>query len=605
VTLRPAEMTGQRGSAMVIAILVTAILLLLGMSFLLLGQTEGAIASNQLHHEQALYVCEAVARSAKRWFDAPSTALNVPQVGDVRRDARRYVDETDPYINPPIAADGNLASRPYYKQADDALFERPLQGESVDRFVGTAAYPDIRIDRADGGTTAAGFLDALIEDLLPGYPGRNLEARVERVDIYAPPYIDTGGGSWTRFGTATVNVFAGIHNGTDYVARRNVEFVVSELPYELAYAPLHSCGDIVFTGDLSVYWGPMTSVGDMTLSSDVLGLPASIPRGVPVSPRLDRLWDTVDATAITDFKAARDGHTIPHPGGPWFRAIAGGDLVGHAPGQQPYPAASPPAAGSDHSNLFQQLPLATCPNFEYPLWKSVATSGDRNAHYYRWVTGDQFRENGLGPLQTFRQITDGQQGFYFFDTQDGRPARDDDGDRVFDNLTPAITISGGTWNFRGLLYVNVESFQLTGLTGAATTMQAPAEPFQDLDGDGTFDPGEPWINLDYSGNLVNQDRYDLANAFGGGVIRNERGPLINTAHSSFHGIFFTNGSYEALGVAVNYGSVITWEGVTQSIADGSQPTPDFYWDASLEANWPPESWDLPLTAITSWKTSSF
>lgn len=602
--MKLSDQNSQSGSAMVIAILVTAILLLLGMSFLLLGQTEGAISNNQLHHEQALYVCEAVSRSVKRWFDAPRSAMDVPETGDVRRDLRRYTDESDPYINPPVAADGTLGSLPYYKQASGTLFQRPLQGESQDRFVGTADFPDIRIDRADGGTNAAAFLDDLVADLLPGFPGTNLLARVERIDILAPPYIDTGG-TWARFGTASVKVIAGIHNGSQYVARREVEFVISELPYRLAYGPLHSCGDIVFTGDLSVYWGPMTAVGDMTLNPNILGLPLGLPRSIPVTPRQDRLWNMVDPTAIDDFMTVRDGHEINHPGGPWFRAIAGGDLIGYAGGQQLFPPTDPPGAGSDHSNLFQQLPMVTCPNFDYPLWKSVATSGDRNVRYYRWVSGDQFRENGLGPPLSFRQITDGKQGFYFFDTRDGRPVRDDDGDGNFDNLTPPITVSGGSWSFRGLLYLNSEKFQLSDIQGANTQMEAPGEPFQDSDDDGKYDAGEAWINLEYTTSLVQDDTIDRNDSRGGSVMRNDRGPLLPGTRVSFRGIFFTNGTYEALGRAVHYGSVITWEGVTQAIADGSQETPDFYWDATLEELWPPESWDLPLTAVTSWKTSPF
>ena len=63
--------SGERGSALIIAILVTVILTLLGISFLMMAETENKIAENELLSAQTLYVAESAARQVKRWFDHP------------------------------------------------------------------------------------------------------------------------------------------------------------------------------------------------------------------------------------------------------------------------------------------------------------------------------------------------------------------------------------------------------------------------------------------------------------------------------------------------------------------------------------------------------
>ena len=67
--------------------------------------------------------------------------------------------------------------------ADD-IFKQPYRGDDANTLLGTEDGPDIRIeDQA--------FLTALSRDLLAGFPSQNLEARIVRIDIYAPPYFET------------------------------------------------------------------------------------------------------------------------------------------------------------------------------------------------------------------------------------------------------------------------------------------------------------------------------------------------------------------------------------------------------------------------------
>ena len=75
----------QCGSALVIAILIAVILTLLGVSFLMMAETENRIASNERHAAQALYAAEAGARAVRSWFDRPETGLGFPPPAVVDR----------------------------------------------------------------------------------------------------------------------------------------------------------------------------------------------------------------------------------------------------------------------------------------------------------------------------------------------------------------------------------------------------------------------------------------------------------------------------------------------------------------------------------------
>ena len=98
--------------------------------------------------------------------------------------------------------------------------------------------------------------------------------------------------------------------------------------------------------------------------------------------------------------------------------------------------------------------------------------------------------------------------------------------------------------------------------------------------------------MDYATALGVPCTVDRTDSFGGAVEHNERGPVI-VAPVSLEGILFTNGSFEAIGEGTIYGSVIAWEGVVQEIDDGSRPTPDLYWNASIREDFPPPEATYP------------
>jgi hypothetical protein len=248
------------------------------------------------------------------------------------------------------------------------------------------------------------------------------------------------------------------------------------------------------------------------------------------------------------------------------------------------------------SHLFQTQPLVNCPIYDYDDWKAVASSRERGVHYFSW-DGTRFVEDGTGDAGTLQALTDGREGIFFFDTADALAPRDDNSDAVFDNLTPPVTISGN-WNFRGVLYVNSVRFGVSGATGVDREVRAPGEPFLDLDSSRAFDSGEPFVNLDYpntAGTAFNPP------AIQNSGVRDARGPAI-TLPVSMHGLLINQGTFEAIGTGTIYGSVVAVSGVTQAVADGSQPTPRLIFDASIVDGFPPVGWTLPRVTVTGWVT---
>ena len=165
-----------------------------------------------------------------------------------------------------------------------------------------------------------------------------------------------------------------------------------------------------------------------------------------------------------------------------------------------------------------------------------------------------------------------------------------------------IVVSAGVWDFQGFLYLNAVSFQIEQVTGSAVTLRPPGELYLDADGNDAYDTGESWINLSYPATLADPVLLDPNDMYGSLVMHNDRGPEITGVPVSFRGILFTSGYFDATGTGRIYGSVIARQGVTQAAADGSLPTPEIYWDATIGADWPPPGWKVPRVVATAWIT---
>jgi hypothetical protein len=616
---------------LIVALLVMVIMTLLGIPFLLMGETENRIAENERFSLQAQYAAESAARMVVRWFDRPMDATNVtnPPLAAIDRSLRKIDADGDPGTAP-VQADGSVA-KPWYKQTDDAVFEQPYRGSLVDTLLGTADGPDMRIDE-NGSTEARDFLEDLSEKLFTDFAAGQ-QARIGRIDVFAPPYVQKSG-TWTRYGIASAKVTVRIHQerpgaSESVLAERSVTFVLNEVPYAgEVHGPLYACKDINWTlNPLGIHWGLAMAGRDIDLGNLDMRT-VSLPRDVPPSPEIDLLWAWNNDPFWVEYyetHVALEEFKIEDP---WFRLMAWDEIYhlgSPSPvGTQPYPFApwtgtvgdghmtayndplyTDPFFLPNHSNLiqFQQASsvVSTCdvsPPFPYETWKAIALQGGPNIHYYVWQDGTNnpplFLENGQGDPQSFRDITDGQVGFFFFETTDGLPPESDGS-----NLTPTISLAGGTWGVRGLIYLNAEEFHAHDVVGPNVDYQSPGEPFQDkFPHNGQWDAGERWVNLDLTSPTYNAAADD---DFGGGgsVVWNDRGPIV-PAPAMIWGVLYNSGSFDSTGNGSYYGAVVVGDSVRESTA--VMDAPDIYWDASLKEDWPPTEWGLPTVVVTRWET---
>jgi len=606
----------EQGSALVLALLVVFILSLLGTSFLMMAQTESRIARNELLATQARYVAEAGVVAVNRWFDRPGTAVGFPAEDEIEFGDREILDPTDPY-------GATLGGSPEYKKDIDLdgdgerdFLRKPYRGSDEDAFMGTAAGPDMVIDDQD--SDSRDFLIALTDTLVAALPaaGGNLQARVSRIDIYAPPYVESNG-QWTRMGVATVRVTGRIYRGSggDIVAEQTISAVLNEIPFGTPiFGPLHTCGELTVHDELPVHWGAITAKGPITYPDDT---PESVPRAVPSGPRINRWW-TADAPTMGYYANDAPG-TWPGDVGcageavedPWLRTIGQSWVRDTDPSDDPYPEPDPldwqwqplpydEGGCTNRSNIVAGHALVSCPEYDYDFWKRVARSGSAGVHYYAHDSGGMFKEDGIGPSKGFRELTEDVVGLHFFDTEDSLAPRDDDGDGVTDNLTGQIVLVGD-WNPRGFIYLNSERLVISGLTaGPVTSMQPPGEPWIDVDGDGDYTPGtDAWVNLRYPSDLATLPLIDPTDPLGLPPAWDSIGPSIDE-EVNLHGILFNTGAMQLTGPAGRvYGGLIA-RGDVQIDGGTFDPQEGVYWDDSIGRDWPPPELGLPLVAITRW-----
>jgi Tfp pilus assembly protein PilX len=604
---------GEEGSALILAALVTVILSLLGLSYLMMAQTENTIAENERNSAAAMSVAEAGARMVAGWFNDPTTTgYLVPTTGDVDRTKRVFDNDNNTATARVLGVSGD-ATKPLYKDATytaSGILDRPYRSALADTFMGVETGTDPNPSYADKGPDLivnASFLTTINNTMFPNYPAPWLRARITRIEVYGPPLISIGG-TLTRMGVATIKVTSGVfmYPGTvseRQVATRVVKAVINEIPVPGPVGPIQSCSTLAYTGDFQIHWGTGSSIGAADLPSNLNSKTYS---GMPYNVN-DPYTYITGGTTLATWASTNDGAAIEDP---WAKFISGGAING-APNTnpQPWPWASATPLDQDHSNLFQNT-VINCPQFDYALWKSIAQSGMKNMYYYKWLSADNFSLDGSGASTTFRAATNNATGVFFFDTKDGLAP-----DAGGTNLTPAISLSGGTWGVGGFMYLNAADFGTSGLGGVNRTVIPPGEP-----GDGTG-----FVNFQYPGSFggsytisnstphlqtfqdpVTGDWYCTDASVCTSSTRTQAGSPVKdntglpfTAAVAIDGVFFTSGTFDTQGNANYYGSVVAQRGVI----DGAG-TPGFYFDESLvKGNWPPKGMAMPRVVISSWQTN--
>ena len=625
---------GEQGSALIIATLVTVILALLGLSYLMMAQTESTIAENERNAATAMYVAEAGARLVTGWFNDPtSTGYLVPTVGNVDRTLRVYDNDDNPGTARVQGVSGD-ATKPIYKDSTlttSPIFDRPYRSDNANTFLGVETGADAGFPTAGPDlVVSAAHLTTINNTLFPNFPKPDLRARISRIEVYGPP-LATIGGSLTRLGVATIKVTAGVfmYPGTvneRQIATRVVKAVVNEIPVPGPVGPLQSCADMNYTGSFEIHWGTGSALAAATPPTN---LNVKVATGMPYALNDPGTYysDAVPHTLAT--WAADPAINNNKVEDPWFKFIAGGSITNLSPATsnpQPYPVAYPGDGQTSHSNIFQNT-VINCPAFDYNLWKSIAQGGNRGNYYYSYgdpnpaTNTTNFKLDGQGTPVNFAAATSGKSGIFFFDTRDGQPPRGLYSDTYpTTNMTPAIAIaSSDPWDgLVGFTYLNTSTFQTTGSGGIGIlrTIIPPGEPFD----------GSGFVNLEYPGDLT--DNYIVRNGtvshqefwdFAAGIRyctdaatcpqsatpgtqaatpqRDDTGLAFQTT-TVLDGVMYNSGTFTATGNARYFGSFVAQQGVI----DGGG-NPGFYFDESLvKGNWPRKGMNMPRVIVSSWQT---
>ena len=615
---------GEEGSALILAVLITVILSLLGISYLLMAQTENTIAENERNSVLVLFTAEAGARLAIGWLNDPGTGgYLVPTTGQVTRTDRLLDHDNNPGTPRVLAAAGD-AGKPLYKDGAitlSPLLDRPYRSALAETFLGIETGTDADPNHATRGpdiVVTQSHLDTINAALFPDFPSAALQARITRIEFYSPPIINIGGTD-TRMGIATVKVSSGVfmHPGTSderQIASRIVKAVINEIPIPGPGGPLQSCQSMAYSGNFQIHWGAASSLTDADLGITSGNVDTKSDTGIPYAANDPYSYYSGGGNDLGTWATAHDNDLLEDP---WFSFMSGGDLLGistfapHPTDVQPWhfdDAAWPGDESTDHSNLFQHT-VVNCPTFEYPMWKAISQSGNKNNWYFKWDSADNFLLDGKGTAQSFLNLTAGRVGVMFFDTTNGQVP---DGT----NLTPNVSVNSNSWGIKGFMYLNMGQFstQGVGAGGLSTFVIPPGEP-----GDGSG-----FVNLDYPGSFGGSYRIkdgtvnfesiqnpttgewwctDASQCDSGGQtaamvpVQDEYGlPFIT--NTAVDGVLYNTGALQFAGNANYFGSVIAEGGLNVSTG-----TPSFYFDETLiKGDWPRSDMQLPRVVVTVWQT---
>src|SRR5438105_1553099 len=266
----------QKGSALLVSLMVMVGLSLLGLGFVLVSETENAIALNDRNYTQAQAAAETGVKTVVEWLQ------DAPWSNDVGLLPKNVADFKTMRLTKTGAQYG------YYKPvSSQRLCDVPFKPAGADRFLGADPnHADIWIADTypDGTANAKGkaFLDDLSAKLFYA-PGGGIEkTRISDIRVFAPPipgvdpadyangYYDT---DRPRYGVATIRVTAQkLVNGT-VRAERAVRAVVQETPFPTVDGAIETAGSLVGQGSFRVYWGKVLSEQSMQLARQAVGMP--------------------------------------------------------------------------------------------------------------------------------------------------------------------------------------------------------------------------------------------------------------------------------------------------------------------------------------------
>jgi hypothetical protein len=500
-----------RGSALLVTLIVVAGLSLLGLAFVGVSETESAIAANQRDGIQTQAIAEAGARAVMEWFQNPRWArdleimpANNPAPTGMKR--TRVVD---------------AVSDVYKPLSTQLLFDKPYRPARQHRFFGDEETADITITDAIDATT----LNKLNTFLL----GANSRAagRITEIRVYAPPIVGGTlvGGFWTggnRFGTATIRVTAekwSADNGGTLRARRIVRLVVGEFPMPIPAGPIQTAANAAFGGSFDVHWGDEVALGNLNPSVSRTRIPWANAFNRPAFERGydSQVWP-VDATNPINYLNELINKPFQDP---WAGARARGtvSICGTCGAYANSAIEGAPVHAAFQGQVQTQFPTMRAVNFptiKYSIWKRIAQQGrgTKGIFYFEYVANSDpplYRRNGMGDAKGMHYWVNTRNGarlgagFYFFETKGKIDPQLPNGGTNAAALVPNVAWNSPEFNgdflMSGFIYMNTEGYRSQGVGNTAPSLpyNMPGEIFRDV-GHRTLAAGNAAWELDAGGN---------------------------------------------------------------------------------------------------------
>lgn len=499
----------ERGSALVLVLMVMVIMSVFGMSFLMISETENQISVADRDGRQVLYLAMSGTTLVESWFNVPDGSANpfVPTRNDCNLDRRKGDSDYDGVRDINVPANGTgQRYRGGTSTGTYRLFDKPFRGAVRDTFWGSHDNPDILLtnDLNVGGE----FLDRM-SDLFNTGGSPSLEGvELLEIRIYAPPYDEA---LQRRYGICTAVVTAAkiVDSGGQKrsVAQRSVSIVLQELPFPVPGSGIESAADVNVNGNFGVHWGGTYTQGNLSLQSGGNFPGPGIPREntsrfryadfSPSAPDLDS--GTAGAQNLLWQLLTENGGSAPTIADPWLNFRADGQIAEATnTNDQPWPYDYADGVLGDRSIFFQNQTYIF-PVLDYEFWKQFTLQRGRNANYFKYAgAGPVFQKNGTGAAEdmeywtnTTREHVDA--GVFFFDTMNSRNPQDGGGGVLYPDLKlNSSVVDPNQFLMEGIIYTNAILIDSSGISGKAvpTLVNMPSEPFLDtgidLDRDGTI-----------------------------------------------------------------------------------------------------------------------
>lgn len=255
-----------KGSALLVTLLIMVILTLTGISFLFMADTENKISNNYYLAMRALLAAQSGVYMVNSWFNyAKDTLTLLPSANDIQFNPRQNTsDGTNSNTLYKWGCQAPNANCSSYK-----LFDRPFIGINYtptvyQRFFGTSQNPDILISYKNN--KSVNYLNNLNTLLLGSATG---PIRISEIKLYSPPvspYADDPTDTRnTPYGICTAEITAetvrrdSSGNVAEVLSTRRVRGIITDVNFAIAGVAFDVDGIINQNGAVRVWWGTMKS----------------------------------------------------------------------------------------------------------------------------------------------------------------------------------------------------------------------------------------------------------------------------------------------------------------------------------------------------------